>query len=240
MIWALDQETIVKKIDKIPDLVEIVKGSLFEGILTGELRPGEKLQQAKLAEQLGVSRQPVSHAMRLLEEQGILTALDGRSLTVAEPDMTSMMQMLEVRRELDGLAARRAAQKFARLQVTESDQIIIHDIQAVLERNIKKETESVKSNILDDIRFHELIRRLSRNPIIQESLARYVLHHNRFIYLMAKDMEYQIWVEHQQIFNAIVSGEAGNAGKLMRAHIARGTKKLKGMLEPTQQESFDQ
>ena len=96
----------MKKIDKIPDLVEIVKESLFEGILTGELRPGEKLQQTKLAEELGVSRQPVSHALRLLEEQGILTALDRRSLTVAEPDMTSMLQMMDVRRELDGLAAR--------------------------------------------------------------------------------------------------------------------------------------
>ena len=217
----------MKKITKIPDLVETVKEALFEGILTGELRPGEKLQQEKLAESLGVSRQPVSHALRILEEQGILTALDARSLTVAEPDIDSVVQMMDVRKELDGFAARSAAKKFSGDQATDSDCAIVTEINNLLARNLKTQQVSAKENVLDDIRFHELIRDLSGNPFIQESLTRYVLHHNRFIYLMAKDMDYRIWLEHEEIMNAIMAGDGVKSRKLMQGHIARGTQKLK-------------
>jgi DNA-binding GntR family transcriptional regulator len=230
----------MKKITKIPDLVESVKEALFEGILTGELRPGEKLQQEKLAVRLGVSRQPVSHALRLLEEQGILTALDARSLTVAEPDIDSVLQMMDVRKELDGFAAGSAAKKFANNQVTESDHAIVDQITNLVSRNLNTKQASPKRNVLDDIHFHELIRDLSGNPFIQESLARYVLHHNRFIYLMAKDMDHRIWLEHEQIMDAIIAGDQAKSRKLMQDHIARGTLKLKRLSDcENRKPSFD-
>lgn len=216
----------MKKIEKIPDLVEVVKDAIFEGILTGALQPGEKLQQEKLAKKLGVSRQPISHALRLLEEQGILTPLDARSLTVAEPDMNSVMQMMAVRKELDGFAAETAAKKIAAKELSKSDRANLTEIKKLLKRNLKNKFVTVKQSILDDVRYHELIRILSGNPFIHESLARYVLHHNRFIYMMVRDYDDQIWVEHESIMAAIIDGDAVCARKLMRRHIARGTLKL--------------
>lgn len=216
----------MKRIEKIPDLVEVVKDAIFDGILTGVLKPGEKLQQQKLAEKLGVSRQPISHALRMLQEQGILTRLDARSLTVAEPDMNSVMQMLAIRKELDSFAAQTAAKKSAAGNLSKADKLILADINKLVKRNLKKNSNPVKQGVMDDIRFHELIRTLSGNPFIHESLARYVLHHNRFIYLMTKEYDDQIWVEHQTIANAIMDGDAEKANEHMRYHIARGTAKL--------------
>jgi DNA-binding GntR family transcriptional regulator len=216
----------MRKIAKIPDLVESVKESLFEGILTGELRPGEKLQQEKLAKQLGVSRQPVSHALRLLVEQGILTSLDARSLTVAKPDLKSILQMMDVRKELDGFAAETAAKRFTDNQMNDFDRATVAEINNLMKRNLNINSTTAKHNVIDDIQFHKLIRNLSGNPFIQESLARYVLHHNRFIYLMPKDLDHRIWPEHEQILNAITEGDHVNARLLMQDHIARGTHKL--------------
>ena len=221
----------MKKIAKIPDLVATVKDALFEAILTGDLRPGEKLQQAKLAETLGVSRQPVSHALRLLVDQGILTALDARSLTVANPDIHSMLQMMDVRSELDGLAARLAARNFANGTTSKKDLDIVAEIEALVAFHAAHDTASAKQTVTDDIRFHELIRELSGNDFIQESLARFVLHHNRLIYLMARDMDQKIWPEHRDILNAITSGDETKAVNLMRGHIARGTEKLETLSE---------
>lgn len=216
----------MKRIEKIPDLVEVVKDSIFDGILTGVLKPGDKLQQQKLAEKLGVSRQPISHALRMLQEQGILTRLDARSLTVAEPDMNSVMQMLAVRKELDSFAAETAAQKIATDELSKADKLLLAEINKLVKRNLKKNSVSVKQGVMDDIRFHELIRTLSGNPFIHESLTRYVLHHNRFIYLMTKEYDDQIWIEHETIITSIMNGDAAKAKEHMRYHIARGTAKL--------------
>ena len=64
---------LLEKITQQIDLVESVKNALFDAILTGEFLPGEKLAQDDLAEKMGVSRQPVIQALRILSEHGILS-----------------------------------------------------------------------------------------------------------------------------------------------------------------------
>ena len=91
------------------DLVESVKNALFEAILTGEILPGDKLAQDDLAEKMGVSRQPVIQALRILSEHGILCPLGKKGLTVSSIDKDRLLNLLVVRSELDCLAARLAA-----------------------------------------------------------------------------------------------------------------------------------
>lgn len=69
----------MQKIAPQIDLVEAVKVSLFDAILTGKLLPGDKLSQDVLAEKMGVSRQPVIQALRILSENGILCPLGKRA-----------------------------------------------------------------------------------------------------------------------------------------------------------------
>ena len=65
----------VKLLEKLPsqtDLVESVKAALFDAIIEGKITPNDKLSQIQIANALGVSRQPVIQALRILSEQGIL------------------------------------------------------------------------------------------------------------------------------------------------------------------------
>ncbi len=85
---------------------------LLDAIDRGEFRPGDRLVESELAERFGVSRTPVREALQRLETQGVL-ARDGRSLMVSSLDHDQLGELYVVRAELEGLAARLAAQHAA-------------------------------------------------------------------------------------------------------------------------------
>ena len=85
---------------------------LIEAIDRGEYRPGDRLVEAELADRFGVSRTPIREALQRLETQAVLTR-DGRSLVVSSLDHDQLGELYVVRAELEGLAARLAAQHAA-------------------------------------------------------------------------------------------------------------------------------
>ena len=82
---------------------------ILEAIDVGVYKPGDRLVESELAERFGVSRTPIREALQRLETQSLL-ARDGRSLIVASLDHNQMAELYVVRRELEALAARLAAQ----------------------------------------------------------------------------------------------------------------------------------
>lgn len=220
-------EQQLEKLIKPKDLVDCVKASLFDAILTGKLKPGDKLRQEQLAETLGVSRQPVSHALRILADQGILTNLGRKSLTVAELDQVKMMQILDVRIELDSFAAELAAKRSAEGAFGAQDLASIEQLKDLIGQNRNAPDFDVKQSVHDDILFHSLIRCLSGNPFIHETLAPHLLHHQRLIYLVVKIEDPEIWMEHSGILDTIIAGDAKSARSLVRAHIERGASNLR-------------
>ena len=82
---------------------------ILDAIDIGVYKPGDRLVESDLAERLGVSRTPIREALQRLETQSLLER-DGRSLIVATLDHNQMAELYVVRRELEGLAARLAAQ----------------------------------------------------------------------------------------------------------------------------------
>lgn len=213
---------MIEKVARPVDLVESVKNALFDAILTGSLRPGEKLRQEKLAEKLGVSRQPVSHALRILLDQGILTELGSKSLTVTELDPKKMQQIFEVRTELESYAAMLAAQRSMRCQFSSADITTLEALQKLVKIDRQDGGFDVKQSVRDDIQFHLLIRNLSGNPYIHETLSPHLLHHNRLMYLIQGHNDHASWKEHAEILKCIVDGEKEKAGILVRTHIAGG------------------
>ena len=85
---------------------------LLEAIDQGEFRPGDRLVEAELADRFGVSRTPIREALQRLETQSVV-ARDGRSLVVSSLDHDQLGELYVVRAELEGLAARLAAQHAA-------------------------------------------------------------------------------------------------------------------------------
>ena len=89
--------------DYLP-LRDVVFNTLRTSILTGELKPGERLMEIHLADKLGVSRTPIREAIRKLELEGLVTMIPRRGAEVAQITEKNLRDVLEVRRALDALA----------------------------------------------------------------------------------------------------------------------------------------
>jgi len=82
---------------------------ILDAIDTGIYGPGDRLVESELADRFGVSRTPIREALQRLETQSMLTRT-GRSLIVSSMDHNQLAELYVVRAELEGLAARLAAQ----------------------------------------------------------------------------------------------------------------------------------
>jgi DNA-binding GntR family transcriptional regulator len=93
-----------------PPLRDVVAGELRRLILDGTLKPGERLIEDRLAEQLGVSRNPIREAIRVLDAEGFLDVTVRRGSFIATLSAKQAADLFEVRLALEPLGARLAAQ----------------------------------------------------------------------------------------------------------------------------------
>src|SRR6201995_2299316 len=98
-------------LDPLPNLIDQVYARILEAITDRTLLPGQRIRQNELAEKLGVSRQPVSHALHLLHRQGLITESGRRGFEVTQLDPERIRQLYEVRGAIDALAAKLAAER---------------------------------------------------------------------------------------------------------------------------------
>src|SRR5205085_10680360 len=96
-------------LDPLPNLIDQVYARILEAITDRTLPQGHRIRQNELAEKLGVSRQPVSHALRLLYRQGLVTESGRRGFEVVQLDPERISLLYEVRGAIDALAAELAA-----------------------------------------------------------------------------------------------------------------------------------
>ena len=148
-------------LDPLPNLIDQVYARILEGITDRSLPPGHRIRQNELAEKLGVSRQPVSHALHLLHRQGLVAESGRRGFEVTRLDPERIRQLYEVRGAIDALAARLAAGR------ARSDASGRAQLEAALQagRTISKDT-LLSRLIALDVDFHGAIHRLAGNPAI--------------------------------------------------------------------------
>ena len=96
--------------DYLP-LRDVVFNTLRMSIVTGGLKPGERLMVIHLADELGVSRTPIREAIRKLELEGLVTMIPRRGAEVAQITEKNLRDVLEVRRALDALAVELACER---------------------------------------------------------------------------------------------------------------------------------
>ena len=95
------QDNLQVTMDEFLPLRDVVFNTLRQAILTGELKPGERLMEIHLANKLGVSRTPIREAIRKLELEGLVTMIPRRGAEVAQITEKSMNDVLEVRKILE-------------------------------------------------------------------------------------------------------------------------------------------
>lgn len=197
------------KIESTPDLVEQVYASLLDAISDGSLPPGARITQEDIAEQLAVSRQPVLQALRLLRKDGFVLDAPGRGVLVAPLDVTTLVQIYQVRSTLDALAAKLAAQAKAVLNA-----------QLITQGRLAARGTDIKAMMTADAAFHTAIYAASGNPLIAQTAQTHWHHIRRAMgaVLQVSTMRESIWDEHEAIAKAIARGDEIKAETLIRQH----------------------
>jgi DNA-binding GntR family transcriptional regulator len=206
----------MKVLATTPNLVEQVRDAILAEIASGQLAPGERIIQEKIAKTLGVSRQPVQQALLLLRNLGVLCDAPGRGLVVAPLEPDQVRHMYEMRAVIEGLACRLAAQHEAERAAKLGPALIDAGRKAVA-------SGSVARMVAADLRFHEFIYGLSGNPLIAPAMATHWTHTQRVMgeVLTKDETPRDIWNQHADILQAVARGDAAQAEALARSHITQ-------------------
>ncbi len=197
-------------------LREMVYEELKIQILTGQIVPGTRMMEVDLAEEMGVSRTPIREAIRKLEKEGLVTIEPRRGAYASMISTQDMVEILEVRQDLEGLAAYFAATRMSPVEMEELKEIADKYNDAVKSGNMKE-------LIRYDTQFHRLIVDSCNNKILVsmvEQLQELVLRF-RYIYYDNFKRGEEMPREHQEIIDAIASGDADRARAAADVHIDR-------------------
>ena len=202
-------------LDPQPNLIDQVYGRILEAIIDRTLPPGQRIRQNELAERLGVSRQPVSHALHLLHRQGLVAESGRRGFEVTQLDPQRIRQLYEVRGAIDALAARLAAAR-SRLDAAGRARL-----EAALRAGRAIDRTTLLARLIAlDVDFHSAIHALSGNPAIKEMIAPQWPHMRRSMATVLAELDYResAWTEHEAIAAHILAGNAKAAEEAALAH----------------------
>jgi DNA-binding GntR family transcriptional regulator len=204
-----------------PDLSERIHDSVLNAICSGELKSGARITQEELAQQFGVSRQPVLQAMMLLRREGFLIDAGRKGVCVAPLDVAQANNLYYVRAALDGAAARLAATRYTPELAHRGRLLIDVGRRAVTSGNIPFVIEA-------DIDFHLFVYEASGNPLIAETAQPHWQHMRRVMaaVLSEDDLRASVWDEHEAILNAFEAGDVAEGEALCRKH----TEQMAGIL----------
>ncbi len=210
-------------------LRDVVFRTLRQAILRGELRPGERLMELRLADKLGVSRTPVREAIRKLELEGLVLMVPRKGAEVADITEKSLLDVLEVRRSLEELSARLACERITKEELRDMGQAA-----AMFQKTLKSKdiTEIAEA----DVRFHDVIYLSTKNQkLIQllnnlhEQMYRY-----RIEYLKNTEVYPQLLREHEEIIRYIREGKKDRAAEIVCRHIDNQMETVKDKIREKQ------
>lgn len=204
-----------------PALIDQVHDRLLAAIVDGVLAPGQRLTQESVADMLGVSRQPVSHALQILKRRGLLMEHGKRGLMVAPLEAQRIRNLYQVREAMEALAAGLAAQRAKAGLISPRDRRAAdRALEAGQELANQDAEPGVGQYVAADVAFHTAIHRLSGNEAILETLRDQWPHFQRSMGLVLVDpaRRPRVWREHADILAAIWAGDATRAEDLARSH----------------------
>jgi DNA-binding FadR family transcriptional regulator len=216
---------------------EQVVDRLRRAIHLGDYLPGDRLPSERdIADRLGVSRESVREAIRVLEREGyvrsrrgasgglVVTALSepvARTLARLRADHDSLLDLMEFRRANERLAARLAAERR-----TDADLSAIRGSVEALRaaRDIPRFRRA-------DASFHLAVAVAARNPYVERA----ILDAREAIFLLHGNLDYEVVLDttfdaHMAIFDAIAARDAGAADSAMDAHLSVAAAEIRRVL----------
>jgi GntR family transcriptional regulator, vanillate catabolism transcriptional regulator len=203
-----------------------------EMILHGQLVPGQRVREVELAGALGVSRTPVRESLPILAQEGMLTQLDTRGFVVREFTAQEIMDAIDVRGVLEGLAARILAEQGPARRVMQALYECLRGGDDIFAKRHLVESDEARYGDMNK-QFHAQIVQGSGSKVIADAIERNsripfaAAHAIAFDRVDLRRMYDMLWYSHRQhhaIVQALENGEGGRVGALMFEH-AYGTKR---------------
>ena len=206
-------------------LRDAVFQSLRKAILTGKIKPGERLTEVRLGKLLGTSRTPIREAIRMLEEDGLVTIIPGSGARVARMTAKDLQEVMEIRSVLEQLSAGLASER----STDEEKKRLGEACNAFI---ISTQTGDILRIAEADVYFHEQILKAAKNEklgAILNGLADNIYRY-RYEYIQDDDHYEHLITEHSDIYRAIYTGNREAAEKAARNHIARQWKYIRDQI----------
>jgi DNA-binding GntR family transcriptional regulator len=212
MSAQLDSEMENKHVPRVV-LSDRVKQYIVEAVLSGELKPGDRIVENSMARLLGVSQAPVREAIRDLVLLGFLKTEPYKGTSVRSFTPEQLWETYTVRAALESLATRLAATRLTGENIA--------TLQRILDSMLEAAREQDRDRLVElDNAFHEAIMMFSRNQTL---------------YQLWKSLQFGIWsivtyrkstldpeylaARHEELLDALKSGDPERATRVMQHHI---------------------
>jgi DNA-binding GntR family transcriptional regulator len=207
-------------------LVSSAVETLTQLIYVGELKPGERLNEAALATRMGTSRGPIREAMRVLAGMGLVTAIENRGTFVRQMSVRDMLESYDLRAVIFGFAAERAT-----AFLTPEREQVLQDLLARME----SATDAIQGSVYYELnlRFHDAIVEFSNNRRAVLAYDEYVkeLHVFRRRFFDYENKMRRSNLEHRAIVAAMIAGDGARARQLAEQHVLTGRQRLLESIE---------
>ena len=196
---------------------------LRDQILTLAIPPGAPINEERLGRELQLGRTPLREAIKRLALENLIAVYPRRGTFVTEINITDLADISDVRVQLEGHAAYRAAQRLTPAQRDELDALL-------------RQLERPEGDLMGlDAEVHRFVYRCSANPYLRETLERYLNLSLRIWYLVLGRLPHLLErvLEHHDLLLAIRDGDAGRARDVAADHVANFELEIRSVLWPT-------
>lgn len=195
-------------------LSDFIFDELREEILSGNLKPGERLMEIKYAQSLGVSRTPFREAVRKLEKEGLVTVLPRRGAHVSLLSVKDLCDVLDIRCALDMLAIEKFTENAKDTDLLHLKSLIDSFARATEDDNLQAQAAS-------DVDFHEYIYTHTGNERLVQIYygLKDQLYRFRILYLKEVFEPSAVAEEHYKMLDAIRTKKVDIAKQIAALHI---------------------
>jgi DNA-binding GntR family transcriptional regulator len=199
--------------------------ALRDRLVTLRIPPGAPIDEDAIGRELKMGRTPVREAIKRLALENLVTVFPRRGTFASEINITDLAHISDVRAQLEGHAAYRAAQRITESQRGELAGLLI-------ELDVRRGNEDVEMLMDFDATVHRFIYRCAGNPFLEETLGRYLNLSLRIWYLVIDRLPHLFARvhEHEEVLHAIESGQAERAREILAGHIATFEREIRTVL----------
>lgn len=205
-----------------------IYNKLKEAIVSGELGPGERVIESKLANEIGISRTPIREAIRRLESEGYLESMRRGGVKVTKITEEDIKEWSEIKNTLNELAVKKAVERITDEEIDDLEECLIK-----AEERYEKDPNDKTGVIRHNANFHQKLFDISGIELIKNISSGY----QKYTYMMRKYLaeikgrQKRAIAEHRELFEAIKKRDKEKAIEISKRHSENSKKELLDYIE---------